>query len=761
MRPTRHSRTPRLLTLLLLICLLLPVRAHAAPPEPGAPPVLRLRAGTFAPAAGEQPALPPGLLVAVQEAPRAYAVVQFAGPVAPEQTAALQATGVAVVGYLPDFAYKVRATPAQARAAGAIDGVLFVGDFVPAYKISPALRTEGASLYRVRTERGADAGPTQAAIAASGAALLAHDGDVLLVWADWGQVQTIAQVADVAWIEGYALRVRHNEGASGLVGGAWANAQGYDGSSQIVAVADTGLGGGSAATAHAALPPARVAALFNWAGANAGGCYSVVDDGPVDVDSGHGTHVALSLAGSGAADGTGRGMAPAARLLFQAVEQYVDFTHLCALQYADGYALMGLPEDLRLLYQQAYDAGARVHSSAWGSAAAGDYTLDSAAVDAAVWTNRDLLISVSAGNEGTDADRDGVVDSGSLGSPATAKNVLTVGASENRRAAYPCDAGPAYSGCSGENAIARYGESWPADFAANPLKDDPAAGGAGQMAAFSSRGPTDDGRIKPDVVAPGTWLLSGYAELFQQGYDADANPRNGAWQYDGWGFPQSAHYKYMGGTSMANSIAAGAAVLVRDFYAKAHGHNASAALVKATLIQSAVDLPDENNDGQDDNAFPIPNVHEGWGRVELANALDGRARFVDDGAGLVTGGAAAYSFALESAGPLRISLVWSDREALETAAVALVNDLDLKVTAPDGTVYFGNAFAGGWSQPALGGEGSPDRRNNVENVYVQEAARGAWTVEVLGYNVPLGPQPFALVVGGAATALTPAANEQP
>ena len=66
---------------------------------------------------------------------------------------------------------------------------------------------------------------------------------------------------------------------------------------------------------------------------------------------------------------------------------------------------------------------------------------------------------------------------------------------------------------------------------------------------------------------------------------------------------------------MATPLVAGGAAVVRDFYEKDYGHSASAALVKATLINSADDLLDENNDGVNDNAFPIPNVHEGWGRV--------------------------------------------------------------------------------------------------------------------------------------------------
>ena len=92
-----------------------------------------------------------------------------------------------------------------------------------------------------------------------------------------------------------------------------------------------------------------------------------------------------------------------------------------------------------------------------------------------------------------------------------------------------------------------------------------------------------------------------------------------------------------------------------------------------------------------------------------------------------------------------MTLVWSDYPSTAAAAVNLVSDLDLVVTGPGGTAYWGNNFSGGWSQAG----GSADRTNNVENVYIQVAAASSWTVEVRGYNVPNGPQPYALVVDGA------------
>ncbi len=262
--------------------------------------------------------------------------------------------------------------------------------------------------------------------------------------------------------------------------------------------------------------------------------------------------------------GSPKGTAPEARLVFQSTENWVKVSNLCKTLYGyvDGYYLTGIPTDLRTLFQQAYDAGARIHSNSWGSAVAGDYTVDSANADSFIWSHPDMLVSFSAGNEGIDANADGVIDNDSTGSPATAKNVLTVGASENdRQGNWQCDTGLAYTSCAaqgGQDFIAAYGTSWPSDYPTEPIKSDPAAKNAQQMAAFSSRGPTDDGRIKPDVVAPGTWILSGYSNLYQQGYDSSPNPKNGAWQYDGWGFPFDQYYKYMGGTSMSNPLTAAA-----------------------------------------------------------------------------------------------------------------------------------------------------------------------------------------------------------
>jgi serine protease AprX len=677
-------------------------------------------------------------------------LVQFRGPIEERWKAAVAASGATLLDYLPPFAFRARVAPADVGNLRALPFVTRVTPYPTDAKVTRARSGAGEQLFVVRLDRDRDAATLAGALTGRGVRVARSGAATLMIAARFEQLRAVAATPGVASVEPFALRVKHNEFGGGLIlGSRTANTNGYDGSTQVVGVADTGLGSGIAANGHAEIEPVRVRAIVNRPGVPDFCFDSIADDGAADVDSGHGTHVATAVLGAGNALGVGRGTAPGAGLVFQALENYAVPSLVCSLLYgvSDGYYLVGLPTDLGDLYQEAYDHGARIHSDSWGSAVNGAYTADAERTDAFVWAHRDLTVLFSAGNEGVDADGDGRADAGSIGSPATAKNVLAVGASENdRRGDWPCDAALTYTPCAaqgGQNALFTYGGAWPEAFPANPLRDDLSAGNAEQMAPFSSRGPTADNRIKPDVVAPGTWTLSGYSDLFQQQYDPAPNARNGQYQYGGWGIPADAVHKYMGGTSMAAPLAAGGAAVVRDFYLKARGHQASAALVKATLINTAVDLLDENNDGALDNAFPIPNLHEGWGRVDLVNATDNTQQFSDEAAPLTTGATATYTFTLDEPGrPFKATLVWTDYPASASAAVSLVNDLDLKLVAPDGTTYLGNMFAGGWSTTG----GTPDRLNNVENTFVPSAVTGTWTVIVSAYNVPMGPQPFALVV---------------
>ena len=471
---------------------------------------------------------------------------------------------------------------------------------------------------------------------------------------------------------------------------------GYNGSSQVAAVCDTGLDVGSVSAIHRD---------FYYDGDGNGSndkiiaAYALGRTGDWSDDNGHGTHTTGSVLGNGSrSSGQFRGNAYQAGLVMQSV-----------LDSRGG--LGGLPSDLNDLFQQAYDDGARIHSNSWGAAVSGSYDSSSQQLDQFVWDNRDMVITVSAGNEGTDGNQDGVVDLDSIGSPATAKNCITVGATE-----------------SDVNATSTtWGQAWSSDYPANPVKDDPLSDNRNGMAAFSSRGPTNDGRIKPDVSAPGTMIISVRSQ------DSAAGT--------GWGVYDD-YYVYMGGTSMSNPLTAGGAVLLREYFVQHEGINPTAALVKAAMMNASTDIyPGQYGTGSGQEISTLrPNNVEGWGRVNLGAAVAPTApagmQYVDDTTGINTGTTRTYTYSVaESSVPLHVTLAWTDYPASTTSSKQLVNDLDLTVEGPGGTFY-----------PNRGS--SADRTNNVETVDISSPVAGTYTVRVTGYNIPQGPQPFAVVVHG-------------
>jgi MYXO-CTERM domain-containing protein len=122
----------------------------------------------------------------------------------------------------------------------------------------------------------------------------------------------------------------------------------------------------------------------------------------------------------------------------------------------------------------------------------------------------------------------------------------------------------------------------------------------------------------------------------------------------------------------------------------------------------------------------------------------------DDAAGFVTGSSGemkSYGFTVHASGaPFKVTLAWSDFPSTAAASPHINNDLDLEVTGPGGEVlYYGNVFSG--DESAAGG--SEDRINTLEQVLLKNPVPGEYTVSVRSFNVPNGPQPFALVVMGA------------
>ena len=146
--------------------------------------------------------------------------------------------------------------------------------------------------------------------------------------------------------------------------------------------------------------------------------------------------------------------------MFQAIENYAVPSLLCSLFFGltDGYYLVGIPDDIGDLFNQAYLQNARVHSDSWGVGSGRRCTRRTAPTPTRSCGRIAIMaVTFSAGNSGVDANADGVIDAMSINAPGTAKNVITVGASENdRQSHWECDPSLGYTACAaqgGQNAI--------------------------------------------------------------------------------------------------------------------------------------------------------------------------------------------------------------------------------------------------------------------------------------------------------------------
>ncbi|MBN8727033.1 MAG: S8 family serine peptidase [Xanthomonadales bacterium] len=685
---------------------------------------IRLQQGRFDPLLEAPPVLPALAVRATSGDDADYHLVQFTGPIRSDWQEALRRRGIEIVDYVPDFAYIVRATNAAMAAVGTIDAVRWSGPYLPAWRLSQRLAEAAVrggadeGRFLVRGFAGESARDLAAALQASGARVIGHGEDsgggvILEVEAAASALLGMASVAGVAWIERRPeFRAMNSVARSNqftrkdLV----EQVAGYYGQGEIAAVTDTGLSTGNPDTIHADFAGRLVGATApggcgTWAGTNA-----------------HGTHVAGSVLGSGARSGSnpgaGRyagshaGIAPRAQLVMWATCD--DFS---GVPMTDPYTTFW-----KALYD--FDPQLRTNNNSWGSASPddqGSYNSFARETDRFIRDHPDMIAVFAAGNGGTDDDWDGISDFTTTSPPSTAKNVISVGASESLRAS---------GGFNPGGPCGYWGECWPDNFPFDPLASDRISNHPDGMAAFSGRGPTWSNRLKPDLVAPGTNIVSARSEIA---------PTDTVWGiYD-------AYYLFEGGTSMAAPLVTGGTAIVREFFRREFAHNPSASLVKAVLMNSAADMsPGQYGANQWADVWRRPDVNQGWGRMDLANAVlftqTRQPAYYEGFPGLSTNQVAEMTQTVRAGGsPLRITLAWLDAPGTEASQGALVNDLDLEVTAPGGTVYYG--FGGITGQQR-------DRYNNFEEVDIASAPAGTWTIRVRGYNVPAGPQSFSLVVTG-------------
>ena len=681
----------------ILICLFSVVAVN------GASKTLRLRNSVPVP----ELAVPPASLAAPPIT--GLFVIQFREPLAPAGREQLRALGVDLLRYVPDDAFVARFENVRPAAVARLNFVQFIGEYRAEYKLhrklselvtasslvaAPVTNVDVAVLLPANATDAAVA-QLQTQFASTPQEAKLRSGRILRGSISPARMGILAASDQVLWIEPAPKMRLYDEVASRIVAGDGPPHQtlmqslGYNGAGVTVAVADSGLDSGDTNAMHPDIQ-GRVKALFYY------GAPGQLTDA-ADEHS-HGTHCAGIIAGNGAVGETdengflyGLGVAPGAGLIAQRI-----------FDGAGGYAP---PPSFETLTRDAKRAGADVGSNSWGDDTQGQYDLSAMEFDALVRDadaltlgDQPYILEFSAGNAGPSYQ--------TVGSPAVAKNVIATGASQNDRFNLPIEEFAIYT--DGQDA----------------------------MADFSSRGPCADGRIKPDLVAPGSWIAS-----LRSVYADDQN----AW------WPISDNYLYQGGTSQAGPHVSGAAAVFVQYWRATHsGTTPSPALVKAALINSATDMADGFT------TEVVPNNDEGWGRVNLPALMDAARNydFTDQTTSLTNGGMLEKRILVgSSVEPLKITLTYTDVPGLPAAAIALVNDLDLEVIAPTGEIFRGNRFEDGESVPNAP---MSDTINNVEAVHLAAPVPGEYLIRIRATRVvedarsdtPAVDQDFALVASG-------------
>jgi subtilisin-like proprotein convertase family protein len=597
-----------------------------------------------------------------------YYLVQFVAPARDEWLEEIGAAGGQVLQYVPNQAFFVYASSEAIATIARHPRVRWTGAFHPVYKLSPDLRervygnqprqadrsgnTEEPMAYDIAIFKREDLGLLDSRVTTLGATTLhriilpGNYFNVLQVTPDPAVIKQITQLPGVIAVDPYYKPVKEDERAAQVVAGNYSsvtslNPPGYnslaqfgvDGTNVTVAVDDDGVGipgdGGFYITAgNTVNGPLR--------GATAGA-------------QGHGHLNATIIAGDlpfSTLDplgyNYGLGVARKAHIV-NIPGLRAGYTGTSADRVNDAVTTAGPNGVFSFISNNSWGAG--LNGNAYDSFAA---QFDGFVRDASAAATIDpLLVVFSCGNSGQDG----------LTRPKVSKNTIAVANAENIRTELSAT-----------------------------------ANNIDEMASSSSRGPAADGRIKPDITAPGTAISGG-----RSGPDVL------------FGNIDAAH-RWSSGTSHAAPQIAGAAALFTQFWKNNNGGvNPSPAIVKAALINGAVEM----------NAFgttvPIPNRDEGWGRLNLQNVLNTGTpiRYVNQTVALSNVGEMTTftGTVATSAKHFRATLVWTDPPGVSDPA--LVNNLDLEVVV-GGTLYKGNVFAGGQSVTG----GPADTRNNVENVFL-------------------------------------------
>lgn len=641
---------------------------------------VRLKSGTFV-GAGDLAANLADAFAAAPGAGRVHVLVQFAKLPAPAARERLEASGVRLLDYLPEHAYFVSlprdADPTLLARAGA----RWLGPIYPEDKLSATLEAgtpgawatlpDGSVKLRARVFADVPLAAAQTAVEQTGATvtMAMTAAGQLEIRAAADRIGALAAADALRWIEEVPPPMTtFNDGIRTNTQAYLAQAAPYNLSGTNVTVAMWDAG------------------WVDFAHPDFGGRAKPGEANVPTKNHPHSTHVAGTLVGSGANSaakgGTPyqwRGMAPGATLISYDV---------------DTGSILDEHRDALQRYK------AVISQNSWGITLSqffgnchllGDYTSSASDYDrlATGLYGDPYLVVFAAGNargrrDANDCPSD---DYSTIGVPATGKDMITVGAVNS---------------------------------------DD------SSMTVFSGWGPTDDGRLKPEIVAPGD-------EVGGDGGITSTQP-NGA-------------YGVLVGTSMAAPVVSGAAaLLIEDYRARYNGQTPLPAMVKALLAHTAADLSDGSTGYQ-----PGPDFATGYGRIQVKDAVD-QLRAGGVLVGVVSPGeSAVYTLDVPpDAAAVKVTLAWDDVPAAENAAKTLVNDLDLVVTDPNGIRHFPWTLDPAHpSAPAL--RTGEDHVNVIEQVLADgDVVAGPWTIAVAGTDVASEqPQKFSLVFTPAAITVTP------
>jgi hypothetical protein len=259
----------------------------------------------------------------------------------------------------------------------------------------------------------------------------------------------------------------------------------------------------------------------------------------------------------------------------------------------------------------------------------------------------------------------------------------------------------------------------------------------GTLAYFSSMGPCDDGRIKPDLVANGVDVYSSFST-------------------------SDTAYGGISGTSMATPNAAGSATLLVQLYSREFSNQRMrSSMLRALLIHTA-----------DDVGRPGPDYQYGWGYLNVKAAADvilahkaslAAPKMVDDSISN-SSKTKSYNYVWDGTSPLKATLCWTDpagtaQTATDSRTPNLIHNLDLKIMAPDGTTIYQPytmPFVGTWTQASMTLNATKGKNNvdNVERVDLPAPTQaGTYIVTVsLDGSLTTSTQAFSLIVTGASSA---------